>query len=50
MTNAQPPPLPAAGLPLPATGAQRDEFTLPVGEQIPEMGQWIKDLAATHRA
>ena len=33
----------------PATGAQRDELTLPAGEQIPEMSQWIKDLAATHR-
>ncbi len=43
------PPLRSAE-PQPATGAQRDEFTLPVGEQIPEMGQWIKDLAATHRA
>ena len=33
----------------PATGAQRDELTLPAGEQTPEIGQWIKDLAATHR-
>jgi hypothetical protein len=34
--------------PQPATPAQRDELTLPVGKQIPEMGQWIQDLAATH--
>ena len=34
--------------PQPATQAQRDELTLPVGKQIPEIGQWIKDLAATH--
>ena len=42
------PPLRSAE-PQPATGAQRDELTLPVGEQIPETGQWIKDLAAAHR-
>ena len=42
------PPLRSAE-PQPATAAQRDELTLPVGEQIPEMGQWIKDLAAAHR-
>ena len=42
------PPLRSAE-PQPATGAQRDELTLPVGEQIPEIGQWIKDLAAAHR-
>jgi hypothetical protein len=41
------PPLRSAE-PQPATQAQRDELTLPVGKQIPEMGQWIKDLAATH--
>jgi hypothetical protein len=42
------PPLRSAE-PQPATQAQRDELTLPVGEQNPlEMGQWIKDLAATH--
>ena len=36
--------------PQPATQAQRDELTLPAGEQNPpEMGQWIKDLAAAHR-
>jgi hypothetical protein len=32
--------------PEPATDAQRDELTLTAGEQITEMGQWIKDLAA----
>ena len=32
--------------PLPATQAQRDELTLTPGQPIPEMGQWIKDLAA----
>jgi hypothetical protein len=42
------PPLRSAE-PQPATGAQRDELTVPVGEQIPETGQWIKDLAAAHR-
>jgi hypothetical protein len=41
------PPLRSAE-PQPATQAQRDELTLPVGKQVPEMGQWIKDLAATH--
>ena len=41
------PPLRSAE-PQPATQAQRDELTLPVGKQIPEIGQWIKDLAATH--
>jgi hypothetical protein len=36
--------------PQPATQAQRDELTLPAGEQNPpEMGQWITDLAAAHR-
>ena len=33
-----------------ATPAQRDELTLTAGQPIPEMGQWIKDLAASHRA
>ena len=43
------PPLRSAE-PQPATQAQRDELTLPAGEQNPpEMGQWIKDLAAAHR-
>src|SRR5262249_56100088 len=32
--------------PEPATQAQRDELTLTAGEDITEMGQWIKDLAA----
>ena len=41
------PPLRSAE-PQPATQAQRDELTLPVGKPIPEIGQWIKDLAATH--
>jgi hypothetical protein len=43
------PPLRSAE-PQPATQAQRDDLTLPAGEQNPpEMGQWIKDLAAAHR-
>jgi hypothetical protein len=33
-----------------ATPAQRDELTLTAGQPIPEMGQWVKDLAASHRA
>ena len=41
------PPLRSAE-PQPATQAQRDELTLTAGQPIPEMGQWIKDLAATH--
>src|SRR5262249_3592666 len=32
--------------PEPATEAQCDELTLTAGEDITEMGQWIKDLAA----
>jgi conjugative relaxase-like TrwC/TraI family protein len=32
--------------PEPATETQRDELTLTAGEEITEMGQWIKDLAA----
>jgi hypothetical protein len=43
------PPLRSAEPP-PATQAQRDELTLTAGQSIPEMGQWIKDLAAGHRA
>ena len=35
--------------PQPATQAQRDELTLAAGSR-PEMGQWIKDLAAAHQA
>jgi hypothetical protein len=42
------PPLRSAE-PQPATGAQRDELTLTAGQPIPEMGQWIKNLAAGHR-
>jgi len=41
------PPLRSAEPP-PAAQAQRDELTLTVGQQIPEMGQWVKDLAASH--
>jgi hypothetical protein len=33
----------------PATDAQRDQLTMTAGEQIPELAQWIKDLAAAHR-
>ena len=36
--------------PEPATEAQRDELTLAAGEEIKEMGRWIKDLAAERRA
>jgi hypothetical protein len=35
--------------PAPATGAQRAELTMTAGEEITEMGQWIKDLAAGRR-
>jgi hypothetical protein len=31
-----------------ATPAERDELTLTPGQQLPEMSQWIKDLAAEH--
>jgi conjugative relaxase-like TrwC/TraI family protein len=41
------PPLRSAE-PQPATQAQRDELTLTAGQPIPDMGQWIKDLAASH--
>jgi hypothetical protein len=34
----------------PATQAQRDKLTLTAGEEIPQLGQWIADLAAQHRA
>ena len=34
--------------PQPATQAQRDELTMSVGQPTPEVGQWIKDLAAGH--
>ena len=33
-----------------ATPAQRDELTLTAGQPIPETVQWVKDLAASHRA
>src|SRR5579859_5913092 len=42
------PPLRSAE-PQPAPHAQREELTLAEGQQIPQMGQWIKDLAAGHR-
>jgi hypothetical protein len=35
--------------PRPATAAQRAELTLTPGQDIPEPGQWIKDLAAGRR-
>jgi conjugative relaxase-like TrwC/TraI family protein len=35
--------------PEPATEVQREELTLTAGEEIKEMGQWIKDLAAERR-
>ena len=35
--------------PQPATQAERDELTLTAAQQIPETGQWIKDLAAEHQ-
>jgi len=41
------PPLRSAE-PQPATQAQRGELTLTAGQPIPDTGQWIKDLAATH--
>jgi hypothetical protein len=43
------PPLRSAEPPA-ATQAQRDELTLTAGKQIPEAGQWIKELTAQHRA
>ena len=43
------PPLRSAE-PEPATQEQRDELTLTAGEEIPQLGQWITDLAAQHRA
>ena len=46
------PQLPAAALrePPPSSQARRDDLTLTAGEQIPEPGQWIKDLTAQRRA
>jgi hypothetical protein len=43
------PPLRSAE-PEPATETQRAELTLTTAEPPAEMGQWIKDLAAAHRA
>ena len=43
------PPLRSAE-PEPATHEQHDELALTAGEEIPRLGQWIKDLAAQHRA
>jgi hypothetical protein len=43
------PPLRSAE-PEPATQDQRDELTLTVGEEIPQLGQWIKDLTAQRHA
>jgi hypothetical protein len=45
----QHPPLRSAE-PEPATQEQRDGLTLTAGEEIPQLGQWIKDLAAQRRA
>ena len=36
--------------PSPPRKQQRDELTLTAGEEIPQLGQWIADLAAQHRA
>jgi hypothetical protein len=36
--------------PEPATQAQRDELAMTAAEQTRELGQWINDLAAAHRA
>jgi hypothetical protein len=35
--------------PGPATSTQRAELTMTVGEETPEIGQWIRDLAAGRR-
>ena len=43
------PPLRSAE-PEPATEQQRTELTLTAGEEIPQLGQWIADLAAQHHA
>jgi conjugative relaxase-like TrwC/TraI family protein len=43
------PPLRSAE-PQPPTEPQRDELTFTAGEQIPQTGQWITDLAAQHHA
>jgi len=44
----QHPPLRSAE-PQPVTRQQRDELTLPAGQHIPQLGQWINELAAEHR-
>jgi hypothetical protein len=44
----QHPPLRSAE-PAPATDTQRAELTLTTAEPPPQIGQWIKDLAAAHR-
>ena len=49
VTGQQHPPLRSAE-PEPATEQQRAELTLTAGEEIPQLGQWIADLAAQHRA
>ncbi len=43
------PPLRSAE-PEPASEEQRTELTLTPGEEIPQLGQWIADLAAQHHA
>jgi hypothetical protein len=43
------PPLRSAE-PEPATQEQREELTLTVGQDIPQLGQWIQDLAAQRHA
>ena len=45
-----PPPAPSAIWPWPPTDAQHAELTLTAGPDIPDAGQWIKDLAAGHHA
>ena len=42
------PPLRSAE-PEPATREQREELTLTAGQDIPQLGQWINDLADEHR-
>jgi hypothetical protein len=42
------PPLRSAE-PEPATPAERDELTQPVGQPAAEMSQWVKDLTTKHR-
>jgi conjugative relaxase-like TrwC/TraI family protein len=43
------PPLRSAE-PEPVAQEQRAELTLTAGEELPQLGQWIRDLAAEHRA